>query len=346
MTVRWPEVERALAGVAVALHTADRVAVVGHVNPDLDSIGSVLALRLALSAMGKQAWAVTPEPDPPYWHFLPGHDELVVGAPQWLEPRVVVVLDTEPSSERLGAAWPLVGRAALLVNVDHHETNAAPAHHSVVEPSAAATGELVYFLIRVLGVPVTADIASCLYAAVLTDTGSFRYSNTTARTLSLAAELVAAGADPHDIATRVYDTRPWEYVKLLGRLLSRLERSEDGRVAWLWLDHRDAREAGLAPSEIEGLVQFPRMVQGVEVALLFKELEPGVTRVSLRSQRYVDVSAIARTFGGGGHLRAAGCTLHVPLAEAIPRVVEVCRAAVQQAKTAAVGSAESRPGEG
>lgn len=330
MSPDWPEVEQALEPVADLLGRSDRIAVVGHVNPDLDSIGSILALRLALSGLGKTAWAVTPDAGPAYWSFLPGHDELLVGAPEWLIPDVVAVLDTELSPERLAKAWPLVERARLSVNVDHHDTNNRAARYAIVEPTAAATGELVYFLIRALGAPITRQIATCLYAAILTDTGSFRFANTTARTLALAAELVATGIEPHEVATRIYDTRPWEYVKLLGKLLSRLERTEDGRIAWLWLNYEDAREAGLPPAEIEGLVQYPRMVQGVEVALLFKELEPGTTRVSLRSQRYVDVSAIARAFGGGGHLRAAGCTLAAPVDEAVRLVVEACRSAVRQ----------------
>ena len=332
--------------VARVLREADRIAVVGHVNPDLDSIGSILALRLALGASGKTAWAVSPDPDPAAWHFLPGHAELLVGAPEWLSPDVVAVLDTELSPERLGKAWPVAERARLSVNIDHHETNRGNASYSVVEPAAAATGELVYFLIRALGVPLTPAIATCLYAAILTDTGSFRYANTTARTLALAAELVATGIEPHDIATRIYDTRPWGYMKLLGKLLSRLERTEDGKIAWLWLTYEDAAEAGLPPAEIEGLVQYPRMVEGVEVALLFKELEPGRTRVSLRSQRYVDVSSIARAFGGGGHLRAAGCTVAAPVDRAVPLLVEACRSAVRQGQGQEAVSLDGRRKDG
>lgn len=346
MNPDWPQVERALEPVAQVLRRSDRIAVVGHVSPDLDSIGSILALRLALSELGKTAWAVSPDPDPVYWHFLPGHEELVVGAPDDLVPDVVAVLDTEVSPDRLGKSWPLVERARLSVNVDHHDTNNRAAHHCVVEPAAAATGELVYFLIRAMGVPVTRPIATCLYAAILTDTGSFRYANTTARTLALAAELVATGVDPHDVASRIYDTRSWEYMKLLGKLLARLERTEDGKIAWLRLDYEDASEAGLPPSEIEGLVQYPRMIQGVEVALLFKELEPGTTRVSLRSQRYVDVSAIARAFGGGGHLRAAGCTVAAPMEQVVPLVVEACRSAVRQGQPQEAVATDGRRREG
>ncbi|HEY8426546.1 MAG TPA: bifunctional oligoribonuclease/PAP phosphatase NrnA [Limnochordales bacterium] len=330
MSLAWPEVEQRLGPLAEALRGADRIAVLGHVNADLDSIGSVLALHLALEAMGKTSWPVTPDPGAPYWAFLPGYDRLVVGAPEWLQPDAVAVLDTEISPERLGQAWPLVERAGLRLNLDHHDTNRGGADAALVEPAAAATGELVFYLVSALGVPLTPQIAACLYAAILTDTGSFRYANTTARTLALASALVAAGVEPHEMATRIYDTRSWAYMKLLGRLLSRLERTEDGKVAWMWVRHEDTLDAGLLPSEVEGLVQYPRMIEGVEVALLFKEVEPGVIRVSLRSQRFVDVAAIARAFGGGGHLRAAGCTLTGSLEKAMERVVEACRQAVRR----------------
>ncbi|WP_324667543.1 DHH family phosphoesterase [Geochorda subterranea] len=341
MSLAWPEVERRLGPLVEALRGADRIAVLGHVNPDLDSIGSVLALHLALAAAGKTSWPVTPDPGSPYWAFLPGHDRLVVGAPEWLRPDAVAVLDTEIAPERLGQAWALVERAALRLNLDHHDTNRGGADAALVEPAAAATGELVFYLVRALGVPVTPEIAACLYAAILTDTGSFRYANTTARTLALASALVATGVEPHEMATRIYDTRSWAYMKLLGRLLSRLERTEDGKVAWMWVRHEDAVEAGLLASEVEGLAQYPRMVEGVEVALLFKETEPGVVRVSLRSQRFVDVAAIARAFGGGGHVRAAGCTLTGSLEQAIERLVQACRQAVQREVMAGEGAGTS-----
>ncbi|MBE3597987.1 MAG: bifunctional oligoribonuclease/PAP phosphatase NrnA [Limnochordaceae bacterium] len=328
MTARWPETERALQTVAHELKIHDRIAIIGHVDPDLDSIGSILALRLALESLGKTAWAISPGPDPEYWHFLPGHDQMLVGAPEHVIPELAVVLDTEVRPDRLGASWELIRRAPRVVNVDHHATNDARADVAFIEPAAGATGELVYYLIRVLGVSLTPDIAACLYSAILTDTGSFRFSNTTARTLAIGAELVEAGVDPHELSMAIYDTRSWEFMRLLGRMLDSLKRTEDGRIAWMELALKDAQQAGVPPSEMEGLVQYPRMIHGVEVALLFKELEPGKTRVSLRSQRYVDVSAIARAFGGGGHLRAAGCTLEAPLEEAVRRVVAACQAAV------------------
>lgn len=331
MTTQWPEVEEALEPIVRALASRDRIAVVGHVDPDLDSIGSILALQRALAAMGKSAWAVTPDPDPRPWHFLPGHRGLLVGDPPSLFPDVAVVLDTEVSPDRVGASWGVVQRASLKVNVDHHETNNRRAHLWVVEPRAAATGELVFYLVRALGVAIDRELATLLYVALMTDTGSFQFPNTAARTLAIASFLVEAGAPPAELAMAVFDNRSWEYVRLVGRLLDQLERTPDGKIAWARVVLDEVEDAGVSASEAEGLVRYPRMIEGVEVAILFKGLTSGRTRVSLRSKRYVDVSAIARRFGGGGHLRAAGCTVDGPLPEAVRRVVAACQEAVELA---------------
>ena len=322
------DLRRRLSAVAEVLRRHDDFAVMGHVDPDLDSVGSVLALTAALQLLGKRAVAVSPDAPPAAWSFLPGFDRLRVGEAAPFSVQVAVVVDTEVTEKRLGRAWPLARAAQLRVNLDHHDTNPASAEVAVVEPSAAATGEIVYHLVRELEVPLAAEVAVPLYAAILTDTGSFRFSNTRAETFRIAAALVEAGVDPAEVASRVYDTRPWAYMRLLGQLLAGMRRTEDGRVAWMELTREMAEGSGLSGGELEGLVQYPRMVDGVEVALLFKEMGPRQTRVSLRSQRYVDVAALARQFGGGGHLRSAGCTVPLPLQEAVQQVVEaVSRAA-------------------
>ena len=333
-----------LSEAADVLRRHDSFAVVGHVDPDLDSVGSVLALTAALQALGKQAVAVSPDPPPAAWSFLPGFDRMVVGEAVPFAVQVAVVVDTEVSEKRLGRAWPLARAARLRVNLDHHDTNAKDAEVAVVEPSAAATGEIIYHLIRELEVPLAREVAIPLYAAILTDTGSFRFSSTRAETFRIAAALVEAGADPAEVASRVYDTRPWAYIRLLGQLLAGMRRTEDGRVAWMELTRELAEASGLSAGELEGLVQYPRMVDGVEVALLFKEMGPHQTRVSLRSQRYVDVSAVARQFGGGGHLRSAGCTVPLPLDEAVRQVVQaVSRAARLQGALAPAQALASTP---
>ena len=319
-----------LKQVARVLRERDRFVVVGHVDPDLDSIGSILGLTEALRSMGKQAVAVSPDPPPPGWSFLPGFEGLAVGASVPFAPEVAVVLDTELSERRLGRSWSVVQQALLRVNVDHHDTNPGTAEVAVVEPRAAATGELVFHLVRELEVPFRLPIATALYAAVLTDTGGFRFANTRAETLRMAAELVDAGVVPWELASRIYDSRPWSYLQLLGRLLCDMQRTEDGLVAWMALPQALVQASGLSHGELEGLVQYPRMAEGVEVALLFRELGPQLTRVSLRSKSAVDVSQVARRFGGGGHLHAAGCTVAAPLEQAVRQVVQEARQACAQ----------------
>ena len=326
-----------LGRVAGLLRQHDRFAVIGHVDPDLDSVGSALALTAALRALGKQAVAVSPDPPARSWSFLPGFQELVVGEAVPFAVDVAVVVDAELSEKRLGRAWPIARDARLRINVDHHDTNPMQAEAGLVEPEAAATGELIFRLVQTLGVPLSPAVAVPLYAAILTDTGSFRFANTRADTFRMAATLVEAGVDPAEVARAIYDTRPWAYLRLLGQLLTGLQRSEDGRVAWMELGRSMAEASGLPAAELDGLVQYARMVDGVEVALLFKELGPRLTRVSLRSQRYVDVSAIARTFGGGGHLRAAGCTLAAALPDAVAQVVPVAVAAARRQPEASRG---------
>lgn len=308
--------------------------IVGHEDPDPDSIGSVLAARWALRRIrpGDAIEAASPDPPPLSCHFLPGADQVLT--PDEAAARgpwhTLWVVDCEP--DRIGSLKPLLSTAQRLVNVDHHATNTRPSGHPsetrLVDPSAAATGLLIYRLIRHWGLSLDREVATHLYTAVAGDTGAFRYSNTTAEALEVAREAVQAGVRPEVVAHNLYERRPFAEVQLLGRALAALERSEDGQIAWLALPH--GWIAGLAADAFDGFVNYPRMVEGVEVALLFREVEPGTVRVSLRSQNWVDVSRIASTFGGGGHARAAGCTVKLPLDEAVERVRRAVEAVLAQ----------------
>lgn len=311
--------------------------IVGHEDPDPDSIGSVLAARWALRQIrpGEPIEAASPDPPPPSCHFLPGADQVLTpeeaaARGPW---RTLWVVDCEPN--RIGGLKPLLSTAQRLVNVDHHATNTRPSGHPsetrLVDPSAAATGLLIYRLIRYWALPLDLEVATHLYTAVAGDTGAFRYANTTAEALEVAREAVRTGVRPETVAHHLYERRPLAELQLLGRALATLERSDDGRVAWMAIPN--GWIAGQAADAFDGFVNYPRMVEGVEVALLFREVEPGTVRVSLRSQSWVDVSQIASTFGGGGHARAAGCTLKLPLDEAVKRV----RGAVEAALAAGPG---------
>jgi phosphoesterase RecJ-like protein len=281
----------------------------GHVHPDADVLGTLAALGLALAARG---WSVRyggPHPVPEFLGFLPGLEqyrrlERVEG------PLDVVVLTDCPNPDRteglLEAARPT---GARVVNIDHHHDNRRYGDVNWVEPEAAATGEMIYALLVALGAPITPAIATNLFTAIHMDTGSFRYSNVTPDTFRIASALVAAGADPAFIAGRLYERRSADALRRLGEMLSRVEVSGDGRVAWLALPAGTASEAFV---EAEDLVNYPRSVASVRVACLLRE-RAGAVKVSLRGKGDVDVSRIAATFGGGGHPNAAGCTLPGPL---------------------------------
>lgn len=327
-----------LGAVAARLREHASYVVTGHVDPDLDCLGSVLALGWGLRRLGKQVHVVSPDPVRAEWLFVPGMDGLQV-APPVPEAEALVVLDCD--LDRTGAIAREAGRFAHIYNLDHHVTNVAGGTVRYIDPYAAATGEIVYaVLVEHWGLALDADAATQLYAAIMTDTGSFRYSNTRAATLRIAAELVGAGAQPHEIASHVYEQAAWSSLKLLAQALASLDRSADGRVAWVTVTRDMLAAAGAGYEEADGLVQFPRMLKGVEVALIFRELPDGRTRVGLRSKGVVDVSRVATALGGGGHPRAAGCTLALPVPAARERVLQ----AVQQAMAAAADGDAAEPG--
>ncbi|HEX6972413.1 MAG TPA: bifunctional oligoribonuclease/PAP phosphatase NrnA, partial [Limnochordia bacterium] len=300
--------------LVAALGQSQRYLISCHVEPDPDCIGSMLALAWALQRTGKEAICVSPDPIPATWRFLPLIDR-VVGVDEvpdrW---EVLVVVDCELARTGPVAAWR--ERAGAVILLDHHVSNPGDGDVVWVDPSAAATAEMVYHLIKAMGLEPDRDAATCLYAGLMADTGSFRYTNTTAEALEIGAELVRCGAAPSEIAAAVFDSRSWSYVKLLSQALQTLERGEDGRMAWISVTQAMLTAAGANPDDAKGIIQYARMIEGVELALSFREVGPRETRVSLRSKESVDVSALAAQFGGGGHVRAAGCTLHLPLDEA------------------------------
>lgn len=296
----------------------------GHVHPDADVLGTLLALGLALEARG---WSVTyggPHPAPAALDFLPGVERyrrlaVLDGAFD------VAVLTDCPNPQRTEGLIDHARRAArLTLNIDHHPDNRHYADVNWVDVSAAATGEMVYELLLALAVPLTPAIATNLFTAVHTDTGSFRYSNVTPRTFTIAAALVAAGAAPAVVSQSLYERRAPDALRWLGEALQRVEVSDGGRLAWLALPADAVPEALV---ESEDLVNYPRSIATVRVACLFRE-RGGEVKVSLRGKGDVDVQRIAAAFGGGGHPNAAGCTVEGPLAVAMGTVLAAARRAL------------------
>jgi phosphoesterase RecJ-like protein len=285
----------------------------GHVHPDADVLGTLFGLGAALEGAG---WSVTfagPHPAPPVLDFLPGADRWQVWprAPRAFD--VLVLTDCPNDGRTEGLLAGARGPASAVLNIDHHPDNRLYGTVNWIDASAAATGEMVFDLLRALGRPITAEIALNLFTAIHTDTGSFRYSNTTARTFQIAGELTALGADPALVSDRLYQQRPRTALRTLGDVLRRVDVSPDGQVAWLTLPRDLASDAFVSA---EDLVTYPRSIAGVRVAVLLREEGDNVVKASLRGTGDVAVNRIAQRFGGGGHENAAGCTMRGTLEEA------------------------------
>jgi phosphoesterase RecJ-like protein len=312
-----------LKQAAAQIRQANRILLACHLGPDADALGSLLGLALGLTQLGKQVDALCQDGVPELYHFLPGWERVRTSAPgPW---DLSIGMDAD-GSDRLGAVEALVLAQPFVIDLDHHTGPDPYGDLQVVDPTAAATGELVYALLTELGATVTPEIATCLLAAILTDTGSFRFTNVTPDTFRIAGELVSAGARPAPIYDAVYGSRPFAATRLLGRLLENMDRSADGRIVWAGLSQSDFQRIGLDMDATEGFVDQLRMVEGAEVALFLREQPDGAVRVSMRSRGAVNVAKAAEEFDGGGHVPAAGATLPGPLAEATRRVV----AAVQR----------------
>jgi len=305
-----------------ALRQGQRFLVVLHENPDGDSLGTSFGLALALRSLGKEAVVAGSAPLPPVYAFLPGSDEL--RAPGELVGRFdAAILPDCAALDRTGALLSAVRACPVVINVDHHGSNDRFGTHAWVEPSASAAGELAYHLVIGLGAELTPAVATCLYTAIVTDTGSFHYESTTPECLEVAAALVRAGASPWLLATRLYETRSESSLRLLARALSSLEVSPRGKVAWVSLTPEDFAAVGAHESESDGIINYPRQIDGVEVALLFRDLGNNQVRVGFRSRGRVDVASLAAGFGGGGHAKAAGCVVSGDLKAVKDRILQV-----------------------
>jgi phosphoesterase RecJ-like protein len=313
-----------LSAICRVFREKDRFLVACHENPEGDAIGSELALALALRKMGKTATVLNADPVPGNLLFLPGADT-VVFEEDGSGYDVAVVLDCG-SPERTGRVAPELRKCPLLVNIDHHRTNGDRGELSLVDPDAAATGLLIHRVLSAMGYDICLDVATNIYVAVLTDTGSFHYSSSSPEAFEVAGEMVRRGVDPWAVAERVYETQSAHRLRLLGRVLDSLEVSAGGKVASITTMRETLREFAAGKDALEGFINYPRSIVGVEVAVSFREEEGDVFRVSFRSKGRVDVSAVAARFGGGGHRNAAGCTVPGALPDVKRKVLEALAA--------------------
>jgi len=309
------------------LRSHDDIAIVTHVFPDGDALGSSLALMMGLHALGKHAFVCDRDAVPAHLHLIPKWE--TVAAPDKLPftPRAVIAVDCADAA-RMGTAGELFSAGVDTAVIDHHVTNSTTITPALVDSAASASGVLIYGVLTELGVSLTKEMATCLYIAISTDTGNFNFSNTTPEALIAAAECIKQGIDVSDLSFRLFRMRAAGRTRLLGRALNNIEYVEDGQIAVLRLTLNDFAECHAQDADTEGVVNFGIDTEGAEIAILGTE-RVGSTKFSLRSRSRVDVAQIAASLGGGGHCRAAGVTLMLPLEEAVQKVLAACVQAIR-----------------
>lgn len=281
--------------------------IASHINPDGDNIGSILALAHALKKINKNVHIIKTDIIPSDLNFLPGIELIKHYDLERLE--LLIVLDCS-DIDRLGEFKDLVGKANNTINIDHHISNTMFGDYNIIDDKASATGELVYNLISNMEIEIDKDIATCLYTAISTDTGSFMYDSVTDKTHEIAAHLIRVGIDKSNITINLYQNRSMQRTKLFIGSFSTLNTYGDNKIATVKVTQEMLDKAEAKMEDAEGIISFVRDIDSVEVAVLLKEFKENEIKIGLRSKKYVDVASICATFNGGGHIRAAGCTIH------------------------------------
>ncbi|HEY9900274.1 MAG TPA: bifunctional oligoribonuclease/PAP phosphatase NrnA [Pantanalinema sp.] len=296
--------------------------VASHMNPDCDTLGSAIAMKRLLRAFGHRVIHVCPDPVPDAYRFLPGTDEVVTELPADLPSDAGLVTLDAADMGRFGSLRARLEAFGLIVDVDHHVSNPRFGHVNVVLEDAAATGEVVYRLYGHFGVPIDSEAAIGMYVALVTDTGSFAYEATNATSHEMAASLIRAGVQPGAISRALFEQVPLAELKIKAMGLASATITSGGRVAYTTITRAMLDEAGAKEEHTEGLAERLRAVKGVEVSFFLRETASGDLKASMRSKETVDVSRLAAKFGGGGHRRAAGCTLALPMDRAVQTLLE------------------------
>jgi phosphoesterase RecJ-like protein len=298
-----------LQHIVQAIHTRQRFVISSHARPDGDSIGSQLAMAYALRALGKTVQVVNKDPAPGPLMAFPGVPDIVVASRVDGEFDAAIIMECGD----LGRTGVAGLDRFFVINIDHHPGNSNYGQLNWFDATAAACGEMVFDLVHALGVALSVDIATHVYLAILTDTGSFHYSSISPRTFDISRQALEAGVDPVMVARNVYDSNNMGRLKLFGAVLSAMQIDTTGRIAIVYLDHKMAREAGGTYEDTEGLINLPLTVKEINAVVFFKQIEADEYRVSMRSKGEIDIGAVAKEFGGGGHKNAAGCTATGPI---------------------------------
>jgi bifunctional oligoribonuclease and PAP phosphatase NrnA len=301
MTSNAPELQQ----IVDAIRSRHRFVISSHARPDGDSIGSQLAAAYALRDLGKVVTIVNADRAPQPIMQFPGVGSITIADRVEGEYDAAIIMECGDLA-RTGVAG--LDRS-LVINIDHHPGNTGYGQINWFDPAAAACGEMVFDLVQALGVPLTVEIATHIYLAILTDTGSFHYSSISTRTFDICRATLEAGVDPVAVARNVYDSNNIGRLKLFGAVLSAMQLDPTGRIAIVYLDHEMARAAGGTYDDTEGLINLPLTVKEIQAVVFFKQMEGEEYRVSMRSKGEIDIGAVAKEFSGGGHKNAAGCTV-------------------------------------
>lgn len=304
------------------LSKSKEVGIISHLSPDGDALGSQLALALGLEKINIKTTLINKDSVPKGLSFLPGSKKIKPLEELTHLPKVLVFVDCA-TLERSGYSEDEIDTSkTVIVNIDHHISNSNFGTYNLVKAKAAATAEIIYDLLSLLQIKVDIDIATALYTGISTDTGSFMYDNVTSTTHKVAADLIKYGADTSKVRVNFYENMSRGKVELLKLGLSNLNFSSDGRISWITYDLESFESLNLSSNDADGMISYVKNISEVELALVFKETEPNLYKVSMRSKSWFDVNELASLFDGGGHARASGCTIKGPLDEVVKKIVD------------------------
>ncbi len=314
--------------VLVLIGESKRVLITSHQNPDGDALGSMLALGLGLEKIGKDVVFYSKDGVPEILEFLP-HSDKIVNSINGIESSFDIAFAVDcTSTSRAGAEFEEYAKSENCKNVvivDHHETTGADADLRLLDQAASSTGMIIYRVLKSLAVEMDESISENIYTTIVSDTGSFSYSNTNSETLRVAAELVDSGADPSKISQALYENEPLRKIELFKLVIPTLDMTEDKKIASIFVDKDMFQKTGATREDTEGMVNIPRSIKGVKVAILFRQEGDSEWKISLRSKGSVNVAKIAEGFGGGGHAGAAGCSLEGNMADVKTKVISTIK---------------------
>jgi phosphoesterase RecJ-like protein len=314
-----------LKTIKTAIKKFDKFLISAHINPEGDSIGSQVAMASLIKNLGKTAVILNEGPVPHVLRFMKGTEEILKEIPADFDFKAAILLDC-PDLTRIGKVAAHITEDKAIINIDHHVSNENFGSYNWVNAGCSSAGEMVFELFKAFKIKIDYDAAVAIYVAIMTDTGSFKYTNTAPKTHRIAAELIESGVKPYEMYSRIYETSSIQDTNLLGEALQTLKVTEDGKIAWLWVTKEILKKTKASLEGTEGIINFARSIDGAEIAVLFRETgTENRVKVSFRSKGSTDVNKLAASFGGGGHATASGCTVFGTIEEVEKKVLDKAR---------------------